>query len=324
MAWLAYVGVRAIFAIMQMFPIDWNLRTARIIARIWPLVLPRHRQRALAHLCSAFPQRPMSDLSRLTDQCLASVTMFAVEVICLPRIISAETWSHYISLRNFDDALRLILGGKGVILVTAHYGSFELVGHLLACLGFKITAVMRPLDNAYLNRFIVDSRRTHGLTLLEKKGAMQDAEQLLADGALLGFIGDQDAGRKGIFVDFFRQPASTYKSIGLLALATGAPIVVGYARRLGQVAKYEVGVQRIIRKEEWEAQSDPLQWITQEYTAAIEAFVRQAPEQYLWIHRRWKSKPGQIRTKGKRIKGSAPDSPEVETPVKQVAKEPAA
>jgi KDO2-lipid IV(A) lauroyltransferase len=233
----------------------------------------------------------MSRISWLADRCLESVTMFVVEAICLPRLINAFTWSRYIELVNFDDALRLILGGNGVIFVTGHYGSFEVMGHLLAALGFDMTAVMRPLDNVYLNRFMVASRRTHGLTLLDKKGAMSRAEGLLADGAMLAFIGDQDAGRKGIFVDFFGRPASTYKSIALLAIATGAPIVVGYARRRGNVARYEVGVPRIIYRHEWEQQADPLRWITQEYTSAIESFVREAPEQYLWIHRRWKSRP---------------------------------
>jgi len=291
-AWLFYVAVRAAFAVMQVFPIDWNLHTARILARIWAVVMPRHRQRAVANLSAAFGQvYPMSRISRLADLCLESVTMFVVEAICLPRLINAFTWSRYIELANFEDTLRLTLSGKGVIFVTGHYGSFEVMGHLLAALGFDMTAVMRPLDNVYLNRFMVASRRTHGLTLLDKKGAMSRAEGLLAGGALLAFIGDQDAGRKGIFVDFFGRPASTYKSIALLAMSTGAPIVVGYARRRGNVARYEVGVQRIISRHEWERQSDPLHWITQEYTSAIESFVRKAPEQYLWVHRRWKSRP---------------------------------
>ncbi len=295
--WLSYVAVRAAFAVMQVFPLDWNLRTARILAKVWSIVLPRHRQRALAHLCMAFEGvHPPSRLSRLADECLQSVTMFAVEAICLPRLVNRFTWRRYIRLRNFDQALGLFLEGRGVILVTGHFGSFELIGHLLACLGFCMAAVMRPLDNVYLNRFIVESRRTHGLTLLDKKGATQQAEELLRGGALLGFIGDQDAGRKGLFVDFFGQPASTYKSIGLLAMATGAPIVVGYARRRGSGAQYEIGVQRIIHPSEWEPQEDPLTWITQAYTSAIESFVRETPEQYLWIHRRWKSQPGSSRS----------------------------
>ncbi len=291
-AWLMYILVRTVFAVMQIFPIDWNLRTARWLAGQWPRLMPRHRQRAIAHLTAAFGgTRTPTQISEIADRCLESVTMFAVEAICLPRLISASTWNRYIRLNDFDEALELIVSGKGAILVTGHYGSFEVTGHLLASLGFDVVAVMRPLDNVYLNRFVVQTRRTHGLAMLDKKGATTGAEEALQDGKLLAFVGDQDAGRKGLFVDFFDQPASTYKSIGLLAIATGCPIIVGYARRLGPVALYEVGVQRIIRPHEWEQQDDPLRWITQAYTTAIEEMARKAPEQYLWIHRRWKSRP---------------------------------
>ena len=290
-AWLVYIGVRTAFAVMQVFPIEWNLRTARWLAGLWPRVMPRHRNRAVEHLTAALGDRytPI-EIQGLADRCLASVAMFAVEAVCLPRLVNPFTWSRYIRLVDFDEALELILNGHGVILVTGHFGSFELTGHLLAALGFDVTAVMRPLDNVYLNRFIVRARRTHGLTLLDKKGAMAHSRTLLSDGGLLAFIGDQDAGHKGMFVDFFGRPASTYKSIGLLAMWTQCPIIVGYARRRGLRARYDVGVQRIIYPHEWESQCDPLRWITQAYTSAIEAMVRDHPEQYLWIHRRWKSK----------------------------------
>lgn len=288
--WLFYAAIRSIFAVMQMFPIEWNLRTARILARLWPRLTPRHRNRAIEHLTIALGDRHTpEELERIADRSLASVAMFAVESICLPRLITSYSWNRYIDLGNFDEALATILEGRGAILVTGHYGAFELMGHLLAALGLDVVAVMRPLDNVYLNRFLVRSRRQQGLDLLDKKGATAKAEEIIREGRLLGFVGDQDAGRKGIFVDFFRRPASTYKSIGLLAMATQCPIIVGYARRQGNRARYTVGVQRIIRPGEWEQQGDPLRWITQEYTSAIEAFVREEPEQYLWIHRRWKS-----------------------------------
>jgi len=292
LAWTAFVAVRLVFTVMQAFPLAWNLRTARLLARVWAWIMPRHRQRALEHLKAALGDRVSpGDLARLADRCLDSVTMFAVEVVCLPRLINRFTWSRYIELRNYESLLELLIQGQGVILVTGHFGSFELIGHLLSALGFRMAAVMRPLDNVYLNDFIVSTRRKHGLRLLDKKGAMQEAEQIIRDGYALGFIGDQDAGRKGLFVEFFGRPASTYKSIGLLAMATRRPIVVGYARRLELRPRYEVGVTRIIEPAEWEIQPDPLRWITAVYTSAIEAMVRDAPEQYLWIHRRWKSQP---------------------------------
>lgn len=304
-AWLVYAAIRVIIAVMQVFPIDWNLQTARLLARIWMRILPKHRKRAFEHLAASLgDQYSAEELGRIADRSLETLVMFAVEVACMPRLITMFTWSRYIRLVNFEELLELMVGGRGVILVTGHYGSFELIGHLLASLGFRMAAVMRPLDNVYLNRFLVHTRRTRGLRLLDKKGAVTDAENVLREGALLGFIGDQDAGRKGLFVEFFGRPAATYKSIGLLAMHVQCPIAVGYARRHGDVAGYDVGVERVIRPEEWRQQEDPLRWITQTYTTAIESFVRREPEQYLWIHRRWKSQPNVKRRRRRLVEES--------------------
>lgn len=291
-AWLVYALVRTIFAVMQAFPIDWNLRTARAVARIWPRLMPRHRQRAIDHLRESFDgELSAGEIERIADRCLENVAMFGVEAVCLPRLIRSGGWNRYVDLVGFEQALDAMVGGRGAILVGGHYGSFEVMGHVLGTLGHDVVAIMRPFDNVYLNRFLVESRRINGLTVLNKKGAMDEAVKVLEDGRLLAVIGDQDAGRKGMFVDFFGRPASTYKSIGLLAMSQQCPIVVGYARRKGNRARYEFGVQRVIHPHEWESQDDPLRWITQTYTTAIEELARVEPEQYLWIHRRWKSKP---------------------------------
>lgn len=298
---LVYLAVRSAFTLLQIIPIERSLESARVIATIWKVLLPRHRKLAVTHLREAFKDKyTPAQLERLADDCLESVIMFAMELVCMPRRINALTWSRYIDLVEFDDALRVLLQNRGAILVTGHYGSFEIMGHLLSALGFDMVAVMRPLDNQYLNEFVVESRKTHGLTLLDKKGAAAFAEEHLRSGALVGFIGDQDAGRKGLFVDFFGRPASTYKSIGLLAMAMNVPVIVGYARRMGRGPRYRVGVQRILHPHEWEAQGDPLKWITQEYTSAIEQIVRDDPGQYLWIHRRWKSLPRAAATETQR------------------------
>ena len=197
-AWLVYVAVRAVVAVMQMFPLNWNLRTARLIAYMWRWIMPRHFDRAVDHLTESYRgERTPDELIRMAMRSLQSVVMFAVEVVCLPRLIRSSTWANYIRPLHFSEALELLLTGHGAILVTGHYGPFELLGHLLTVLGIEVHAVMRPLDNVYLNSFIVSSRRTHGLKLVDKKGAMTDAVRLLSDGALLAFIGDQDAGRKG-------------------------------------------------------------------------------------------------------------------------------
>jgi len=232
-----------------------------------------------------------AEIDRIALRSMQHQAMMAVEMAFAPRLIDEWTWPKYVRPVGVEQALRVMLQGKGALLLTAHFGSWELAGYLLATYGFDIVAIMRPLDNEYLNRFVVRTRQRRGLRLINKKGATAEAEEIIRSGAALGFIADQNAGRKGMFVDFFGVQASAYKSIGLLAMAMEAPIIVGYARRVGDRFFYEVGVQRIIHPHEWRDQADPLRWITQENTAAIETFVRKWPEQYLWIHRRWKSRP---------------------------------
>ena len=290
--WLTYTSVRLVAMLLQMFPINLNLRTARLVGLIWYRLMPRHRERARAHLRLAYGTAPpQHELDRLALRSMQQMTMMAVECLFTPRLINEWTWARYVRLRDIRPALDLLLRRRGAILVTGHYGNWELVGFTLAALGFPLVAVMRPLDNPYLNRFLIEVRAKRGLQLLYKRGASQSAGDVLASGGILGFIADQNAGRKGEFVDFFGHQASTYRSIGLLAMHYNVPIIVGYARRLSPRFEYEVGCNRVIRPEEWADRETPLHWITQEYTRALERCVREAPEQYLWIHRRWKSRP---------------------------------
>jgi KDO2-lipid IV(A) lauroyltransferase len=219
------------------------------------------------------------------------LVMLVMDMVFTTRLINETTWAKYVRLQDLSGTLRVLLEGRGAILLTGHYGNWELTGHLLAAYGFEMKAVMRPLDNVYLNRYVVKTRSAAGLELLDKRGAVQGAEEVLHRGGIVGFIADQNAGSKGLFVDFFGCPASTYKSIGLLAMAAEVPVVVGCARRIGDQLLYELCVERVIDPTEWQEKADPLRWITQEYTSAIERMVRKDPTQYLWIHRRWKSRP---------------------------------
>lgn len=292
--WLQYVCVRLAIMVLDMFPVDLNLRTARWFGRLWWRALPRHRTRACEHIRKAYgDELSEAEVQRIALASMQQMVMLAVEMAQVPRLLNERNWTRHVRLVNFSDALRVLLEGQGGILLTGHYGNWELCGYLLALIGFENAAIMRPLDNAYLNDYLVSVRSRHGLRLLHKKGVIASAEEVIRSGVMLGFIADQDAGRKGLFVDFFGAPASTYKSIGLLAMATERPIIVGYCRRLSERFDYELGVQRVIHPHEWQAQDDPLRWITQEYTSQLEQIVRTDPTQYLWIHRRWKSVPRQ-------------------------------
>jgi KDO2-lipid IV(A) lauroyltransferase len=176
-------------------------------------------------------------------------------------------------------------------LVGAHYGNFEIIGYMMGLFGFNVYSIARPLDNPFISKYLYGVRERVGQKIIDKKGAAELFDKVASTGATLCFIADQDAGEKGIFVDFFGRKASTYKSIGLLAITNNIPIGIGYGRRIDNRFFFEMGVTRIIFPNEWADKEDPLLWVTAEYTKEIEQFVREDPTQYWWIHRRWKHRP---------------------------------
>lgn len=294
---VAYWAMRLWIAVISKFPVEANLQTARLIGVLWRWIMPRHYQRALEHLRLSFPEKTDAELERIAAASLQHFAqLYLVELVMTPQLVNLRTWSKYLHLGNVGPALRVILKPGPKILITPHFGNFELVGYTLATLGIPITAIMRPLDDERVNDFLVRSRAAGGVRLLNKQGAMAEAPQVLHDGGILCFIADQDAGRKGVFANFFHRPASWYKSISLLAMRYHAPIIVGGAVRLGDRFRYRLTIENIITPADWQPQDDPVQWITEVFAAGMERLIRQAPEQYLWQHRRWKTQPEPARS----------------------------
>ncbi len=151
----------------------------------------------------------------------------------------------------------------------------------------------RRLDNPYLERFLARFRRNTGLTLLDKSADYPRILKIMEEGAGLGMVGDQDAGPRGLFVNFFGRPASTFKSIALLSLQYRAPILVLGAARVGRPMHYRLYFEDAILPDDYAARPDATLAITQRYTDALERMVRRHPEQYFWLHRRWKHQPPQ-------------------------------
>lgn len=247
----------------------------------------------------SFPHLSEKQWARLAEQSHESLLMLGVEVLFTTRLIRVDTWARHVEFENFQEVVRLLTQrNQGLIMLTGHYGNWEILGYVLATLGFETTSIARPLDNPYVNDWLLGVRERHGQRIVAKKGATTEVIDVLNRHGVVCFIADQNAGSKGIFVDFFGRKASTYKSIGLLAMQYDAPVVIGYARRTAKPFHFRVGVQDIIYPPDWRSADDPLRYITQRYTAAIEQSVRPAPGQYLWIHRRWKTRP----------KGEAPEA----------------
>ncbi len=278
---------------LTMVNADASLATAAAVGRGLYHIDARHRNRALCNITRSLPDLTQAQVNRLAQATFEHLAQLAMEVCHTPRIIGPDSWADRISLTDMGTVIQLLNSGQPALLVTGHVGNWELLGYLLATLGYKVHALARPLDNPYLNRWLLGIREQRGLSIITKWDATEQMISVIDRRELLAFIADQNAGDRGMFVPFFGKLASTYKSIGLLALSQNLPIICGYAKRTGkpQGCHYQLGTTDIIHPQDWADQPDPLYYITARYMRAIESMVRLCPDQYFWMHRRWKSRP---------------------------------
>jgi KDO2-lipid IV(A) lauroyltransferase len=297
--YLVYIAVRILIAVIHLRSVEANLRAACFLGRMLWKYYHRGRKRALDNLRASFPDKPDDWLIRTGRRSFEHLAMLTIDVIFTPTLVKKHNWRDYSYYKNAERAKWLMQQGDGLLMLTAHYGNFEIMGYLLGLFGFNVYSIARPLDNRFISKYLYSVRQQAGQNIIDKKGASKLMQKLAAEGATLCFIADQDAGRKGIFVDFFGRKASTYKSIALLAITNNLPIGVAYSRRIENRFYFEIGVKRLILPEEWADKKDPLEWVTAEYTKAIEDFVREDPTQYWWLHRRWKHRPKEEQKKAK-------------------------
>jgi KDO2-lipid IV(A) lauroyltransferase len=294
--YLQYVAVRTAATSVSLHATTGLAAMARI-GSLYHRLAWRRRRRAELNLRRSFPEWSPGRVAEVAERSVHSMLQtFLVDVPITPRLITPSTWPQYISLSSVGPMLEVLLRGDPAILVTGHCGNWELLGHALAVMGHPVTALARPLDNPFLNRWVLRLREARGTSVLTKWGAVPALEDLLSRGGRAAFIADQNAGDQGLFVPFFGRLASSYKSIGLLAMRYRVPIIAGVALRRDDRFAYEISCVDLIRAEEWDPQPDPLFYITARFNRAIETMIRMAPEQYLWVHRRWKSRPRHERT----------------------------
>ena len=297
--WLLYIGLRGLLFVLFRFSVETNLRFAAFLGRELWKHYHRGRKRAIDNLRASFPDKDERWIIKTGRRSFEQVVMLVMDILFTPRLVKCDNWEEYSRYTNIERAKWMMQGGQGLLMVTAHYGNFEIAGYLLGLFGFDIYSIARPLDNKFINDYLYGMRRRAGQKIIDKKGATEHMEAFAKEGSTLCFIADQDAGKKGGFVDFFGRKASTYKSIGLMAIHYNMPICVGACRRVGNRFFFEIEVNRMIMPEEWADKEDPLGWISQEYTNAIEEFIRKDPSQYWWLHRRWKTRPKEERKAAK-------------------------
>ena len=289
--YLVYLVVRVLICLVQAVPLATCARAAKVLATLFHQVLKIRRRLVDENLQQAFPHLAPCERKRLAWQMWEHLFLMICEIAHAPRKIHDSNWRQYITLENRTELVGTLLSDRPVVIVCAHYGNFELSGYALGLLGFLSYTIARPLDNPYLNRFVNEFRGSTGQFILPKMGSAQRVDALLAAKGTLVVLADQSAGPKGCFVDFFGRPASTHKAIALFSLGSDAPLAVCYDRRVGRPLEHVIGLEAVADPQEADSGLRTVPDLTRWYTQRLEDVIRRSPEQYWWLHRRWKDVP---------------------------------
>jgi KDO2-lipid IV(A) lauroyltransferase len=291
--YLVYLAARVVVGVAQALTIEQSYTVARWLAWFLYRVDKRHCAVGMENLHLAFgDQYTEAERDAIVREVFLHFCTMLMEILHIPRKLHPTTWRDRITLVGHEAVIdRLLAGGRPVIMLSGHFGNWEMAGYLFGVFGFPPCSVARTLDNPYLDRFLRSFRERTGQTMIPKTGGYDQMLDVLRSGGVLSFLADQDAGQNGMYVEFFGRPASTHKAIALLAIEHQAPVVVGYARRVGPGFRYEVGCAEVIDPEEWTGTAEDARLLTQRYTTALETIIRRDPGQYLWLHRRWKHQP---------------------------------
>lgn len=290
--WSQYLALRSLSAVVHCFDAEENMRTTGAFGSAYTLLSKKRRTRAQTNLQRSFPGIDSKEAARITKQSIRNMfQLITVDMLAMPKLLKRDNWHERVELGSLSSVIRLFIENKPALFLTGHIGNWEVLGYLLSLLGFPMTALARPIDNPLINDWLLGLREAHGMKIITKFGATNEVDQLVKNGGRVGFIADQNAGDKGLFVPFFGRMASSYKSIGLLAMRNEVPIVTGYARRIKDQFRYRLITPDVIYPEDWVDQPDPLFYITARFNRAMEQMVRMNPDQYFWVHRRWKSRP---------------------------------
>jgi KDO2-lipid IV(A) lauroyltransferase len=289
--WIAYAVVSSVVRLAGALPRSLARALAEALAKMLFALTPKLRKTAEFNLKLAFPKWTDAQREATIRGMVRSLGWMAAEFARMPRY-TRKNIEEIIVLDGHENFLEGQRGGKGVLFLTAHMGAWELSSYAHALYGYPLHYMARPLDNARLDGLVNRYRGLSGNAPIFKNESARLMLRILKDAGTVGILADQNTMREeGVFVDFFGVPACTTTGIARVALHTGAAVVPGYAVWDESLKKYRLRFEpplELVRTDD--AERDIVE-NTQRFAKVTEEIIRKYPEQWVWVHARWKTRP---------------------------------
>ena len=284
-------AVRSLLGAIGALPLETSMKFGKSVGVFLAKRFPRLQKTAKRNLEIAFPEMPDAEREKIIHGTFESLGRH-LGFVSHFRKFRHEDIRHLVEVvgrEHFDKAYEK---GKGVLFFTGHFGSWEVFNLLAPAFGYGMNILVRRIDNPLIENFVDNFRTRFGSVTLDKTKSARQMFRVLEKGELLGILADLNAQeREGVFVDFFGIPASTTASIARLALKTGAAVLPAFAVWEEEKKKYVVYLEPEIEFEKSANEEENVKVLTQKITNIVEKYVRKYPEQWLWIHKRWNTRP---------------------------------
>ena len=285
-----YAALRALVAVLE--KLDWD-RAGRFGARLGALgYKPLGIRRGIVErqIAAAFPERGKEEVQRIAKAAYEHLGRSAMETAILPTLGKNGVLGLFETPETWPVVEEALAERKGIIFVTGHLGNWELGGAYLAARGIGLDAIVRRMANRLFDDYLNRTRSTIGMTIVHDAEAVRRTPRSLRENRAVAFVSDQGVrGLASTFVPFFGRPAKTPRGPAVFALRLGVPVIFGVALRQA-TGKYQLHLERIPVESTGDREAD-VDEIVRKYTKALERWVRVAPEQYFWHHRRWRRQP---------------------------------
>ncbi len=282
----------SLFKLLGRLPRSWAAKMAGIMGEVLFRVDKKHRDIAMGNLTYAFGvQKQPREIKKIARQVFINLMQVVFEIGWSFQLKDSHFTEHF-SIDGYHHIKNAYERGKGVLALTAHFGNWELLTIIAAMIRFPINIVVRPLDFKPLDLFIFNLRTRYGGKIIPKQRSFRTIIRCLNRGEMVALLMDQNVDwYEGVFVDFMGHRACTNKGLALLALKTGAPVIPVFMIREKKGFRAEFGPQ-IPTLKTGDKQKD-IEANTREYNRVIENVIHRYPDQWFWIHQRWKTKPYQ-------------------------------
>lgn len=284
---------RTLSWVVVMLPERVALGLGSLLGWVVGVVLRIRRVDTDRHLRIAFPERDSGWRRRMARGSYIHLAREAAMTLRLSRMAPEEIVRRT-KVEGFEALRDAAAGGRGAVVISGHLGNWEVAAAAVAARGVPMDVAAHLQKNPFFYRHMVERQDRLGLTVIGKNEAFRLVPKALAAGRVVALIADQNIRRRGVFVDFFGRTAATVKGPALFALRTGAPVFFGVAvRERGYPSRYRVIIEAVPFREGAHG-ADAIRDLTQRHVARLEARIREAPSQYFWQHRRWKTRPDPV------------------------------